>query len=83
MSDTREEIAHWGQPMWSRIELIQIFASLSTMIILQFSPLARCRAHRIALASAAIGVLFGINLDQAFNTAPCSFLATTARAEEF
>ena len=37
MSDTTEEIAHWGQPEWSRIESIQSLESLSTMISLQFS----------------------------------------------
>ena len=40
MLDTTEEIAHWGQPKWSRIESIQSLESLSTMISLQFSPLA-------------------------------------------
>lgn len=83
MSGTREEIAHWGQLVWSRIESILIFESLSTMIILQFSPLARCRGHKIAPVSAAIGDLFDIILDQAFSTDPCSFLATIARVETF
>ena len=54
ISETREEIAHWWLAVWSRIESIQIFESLSTMIFLHFSPLARCSAHKIASASAAI-----------------------------
>ena len=41
MSDTTKEIAHWGQPEWSRIESVQSLELRSTMISLQFSPLAR------------------------------------------
>ena len=62
MSDTTEEIAHWGQPEWSRIESIQSLESLSTMISLQFSPLAFHNSLPPVLFFLYIVSLFFINI---------------------
>ena len=49
MSKTLAEIVHLGLPEQSKMASMLNIESLSTMIFLQFSLKARCRAHRIAI----------------------------------
>ena len=73
-------MVHNEQSILSRMVSMLFFESLSTKILLQSSPLASCNAHRIASISATRGENFGIILAQTLSIAPCSFLATTAKA---
>ena len=56
-----------------------IFESPSTMMLHQFSAVAKFRAHIIATASAWVGVHKSWIFAHTFNTSPNSFLATTTK----